>query len=90
MKWQEVRKQYPGQFVLVETLKAYSRDNKRCIEDMRVVGCYDDTKTAWDEYKKHRLGSPAGEFYILLTSKEKIEVLEHSFIGVRGGAGLVV
>ena len=84
MKWHEIRKQYPGQFVLVEALKAYSRDNKRYIEDMTVVDCYEDTKKAWEEYKRYRLESPAREFYILHTSKEKVEVLEQSFIGVRG------
>ncbi len=84
MKWHEIRKQFPGQFVLVEALKAYSRDNKRYIDDMTVVDCYDDTKKAWEDYKKYRLESPTREFYILHTSKEKVEVLEQFFIGVRG------
>ena len=84
MKWYEIRKQYPDQFVLVEALKAYSRDNKRYIEDMTVVACYDDTKKAWEDYKKFRHESSTREFYIFHTSKEKIEVLEQSFIGVRG------
>jgi hypothetical protein len=84
MKWHEIRKQYPEQFVLVEALKAYSRDHKRYIDDMTVVGCYEDTKKAWEDYKKYRLETPTREFYILHTSKEKIEVLEQPFIRVRG------
>ena len=85
MKWSEVRKHYPGKVVLVEALKARSYDNKRYIEDMTVVSCHENTKEAWEEYKKLRKDSPAREFYIFHTSKEQIEVVEQTFTGVRGG-----
>ena len=83
MKWSEVRKHYPDKVVLVEAIRAYSRENKRYIEDMTVVSCYDDTKKAWEKYKSLRSDSPTREFYIFHTSKEQIEVVEQTFTGVR-------
>ncbi len=84
MKWSEIRKYYPNKFVLVEALKAHSSENKRYIEDMTVVSCYEDTTKAWADYKKLRQESPTREFYIFHTSKEDIEVVEQKFTGVRG------
>ena len=84
MKWSEVREHYPNKFVLIESLKAYSSNNKRYIEDMTVVSCYDDTKKAWEDYKKLRKDSPTRELYIFHTSKENVEVVEQAFSGVRG------
>ena len=84
MKWSEVREHYPDKVVFVEALKAYSYDNKRYIEDMSVVSCYDDTTEAWKDYKKLRNDSPTREFYIFHTSKVQIKVVEQTFTGVRG------
>ncbi len=84
MKWNEIRKQYPNKYILVEALKAYSCDKKRYIEDMTVVSCFEGTKKAWEEYKKIKHDSPSREFYIFHTSKETIEVVEQAFTGVRG------
>ena len=84
MKWSVVREHYPNKVVLVEALKAYSYKKKRFIEDMTVVSCYEDTKKAWEDYKKHRHEFPTREFYIFHTSKKDIEVEEQTFTGVRG------
>jgi len=84
MNWDEIKKQYPEKLVLVEAIKAFSGDNKRHIEEMTVVASYDDIKKAWENYKKLRKDFSNREFYIFHTSKEKIEVLEQPFGGIRG------
>lgn len=83
MKWQEVRNQYPNQWVLVEALKANSQDNKRKIEDMAVISEYTNSTNAWKGYKKLHLSNPSRELYIFHTSNKEIEVTEDKFTGIR-------
>ncbi|RBW68588.1 hypothetical protein [Bacillus taeanensis] len=84
MKWTEIRNQYPDKFVLVEAVSAYSKENKRIIEEMSLIEEYTSSKEAWSGYKKIHLEFPERELYIFHTSKEQIEVEEQRFIGVRG------
>lgn len=83
MKWQEIRNQYPNQWVLVEALKANSQNNKRKIQDMAVISEYDNSTKAWKGYKTLHLSNPSRELYIFHTSNEKIEVTEERFTGIR-------
>lgn len=83
MKWQEIRSQYPNQWVLVEALKANSQNNKRKIQDMAVISEYDNSTKAWKGYKTLHLANPSRELYIFHTSNEKIEVTEERFTGIR-------
>lgn len=84
MRWENIRKQYPDRFVLIEALKATSNNRIRKIEEMAIVEDYSDSKTAWNGYKVHHKQNPDREFYIFHTSQENIEVVEEYFTGVRG------
>ena len=46
MQWEEIRKHYPHQWLLVEALTAHSEDNKRILERLGVLGAYPDSPTA--------------------------------------------
>jgi len=83
MKWQEVRNQYPDQWVLVEALKASSQNNIREILDMSVISEYNNSTDAWKGYKTLHLSNPSRELYIFHTSNEQIEVVEKRFTGIR-------
>jgi hypothetical protein len=83
MKWSEVRKQYPDRLVLVEAIKAYSKNRVRTIEEMSVVEEYTGSKVAWAGYKNYHRQFPERELYIFHTGKENIEVIEHYFTWVR-------
>jgi hypothetical protein len=84
LKWTEIRKRYPDKFVLVEAVFAYSKENKRIIEEMSVLEEHTSSGAAWNGYKKLHREFPERELYIFHTSKEQIEVEEQHFIGVRG------
>ncbi|WP_407984340.1 hypothetical protein [Priestia abyssalis] len=84
LKWTEIRKRYPDKFVLVEAVSAYSKENKRIIEEMSVLEEHTSSNSAWSGYKKLHRELPERELYIFHTSKEQIEVEEQHFIGVRG------
>lgn len=83
MKWQEIRNQYPNQWVLIEALKANSQNSKREIQDMAVISEYNDSINAWRGYKALHLSNPSRELYIFHTSNEQIEVTEENFTGIR-------
>ncbi len=82
MKWAEVRKQYPERIVLIEAIKAFSKNRVRTIEEMTVVEEYADSKEAWIGYKIYHKQYPERELYIFHTGKENIEVIEQYFTGV--------
>lgn len=87
MKWEEIRSKIPDKIVLVEAINAYSKDNKRIIEEMAVINEFEDSKEkgkeAWDTYKRLHRQFPSKELYIFHTSNNTIEV-EEGFIGIRG------
>ena len=50
MKWQEIRTQYPVQWLLVEAIKAHSLDNKRILDQLAVVCAFSDSVAAMKGY----------------------------------------
>lgn len=46
MKWQEVRKLYPGKFVLLENLKYHIEGNFKYIDEIALIDIIDDDKEA--------------------------------------------
>ena len=58
MNWPIIREKYPDRWVLVEAIKANSKNRKRHIDEMAVLFDYSETKDAWNAYKKHHLAEP--------------------------------
>ncbi|WP_062110069.1 hypothetical protein [Bacillus niameyensis] len=83
MKWEQVRHQYPEQWVLVEAISAYSAKSTRHFNELSVISNFTESTVAWKEYKKLHLANPSKEYYIFHTDHETIEVKEQKFIGVR-------
>lgn len=84
MKWYEVCELYPNQIVLVEALTTTSVNYIRTIEEMSILSNFRDNMEAWHEYKRLHKSNPDKELYIFHTSKEKAEVIEQFFVGIRG------
>lgn len=83
VKWEQVRVQYPGQWVLVEAISAHSENSIRHIDEMAVISSFIDSTLAWKDYKKLHLADRSREYYIFHTDHKEIEVEEQRFIGVR-------
>lgn len=84
MDWNLVREQFPNKFVLVEALSTTSKNKIRTVDEMSIISTYDDNMDAWNAYKRTHTENPDKEIYVFHTSKEKPEVIEKFFIGVRG------
>jgi hypothetical protein len=84
MQWEELRKHYPHQWLLVEALTAHSEDNKRILERLGVLGTYPDSPTAMKAYAQLHREAPARELYVLHTSRETLDITERRWLGIRG------
>lgn len=83
MKWSEARTLHPGKWLLFEAVGAYSKDDKRIVEELFVINTFDEGKDAMAEYAGQHRKDQGREMYVYHTSKEKLEILERRWIGVR-------
>jgi len=84
MRWQEIRKHYPQQWLLVEAIKAHSEADRRILEQLAVVGAFSDSTTAMKSYLQLHKEAPERELYVFHTSREKLDITERRWLGVRG------
>jgi len=84
MRWQEICKHYPQQWLLVEAIKAHSEADRRILEQLAVVGAFSDSTTAMKSYLQLHKEAPERELYVFHTSREKLDVTERRWLGVRG------
>ncbi len=84
MNWEEVKKTYPSEWVLVEAIKAYSKDGQRYVEDMAVINRFSDSLDVMKKYKElHRL-HPFREYYFFHTDRKELDIHERNWFGIRG------
>ncbi|SFG72794.1 hypothetical protein SAMN05660649_02533 [Desulfotomaculum arcticum] len=79
MRWEDVRKIYPNQFVKMQIFKSYIKDNKRYIEDMAVIKAFDDNNEATRELVRAK-----DDIIVYHTGNEKIEIEIKKIFGYRG------
>jgi hypothetical protein len=84
MVWQDIRKHYPQQWLLVEAIQAYSEANKRILEHLAVVDTFPDSIAAMQRYAQLHHEAPQRELYVFHTSRERLDISERSWFGVRG------
>lgn len=83
MIWENIREQYPDQWILLEAIDAHSIDDKRIINKSSVVNYFKDSKEALAAYKEVHRSYPDREFYVVHTSKKELKILERKWLGIR-------
>ena len=83
MQWQEIRTQYPQQWLLVEAIKAHSETSKRILEQLSVVAAYLDSTTAMKDYSALHHEAPERELYVFHTSRKTLDIAERKWLGIR-------
>jgi hypothetical protein len=87
MEWQEIRKHYPQQWLLVEAIKAHSEANVsgtyRILEQLAVVSTFPDSVAAMESYVQLRREAPERELYVFHTSRETLDIIERRWLGIR-------
>ena len=83
MKWQKIREHYPKQWLLIEALQAHSIKDKRILDDLAVLGCYQDSMGAMKGYGQLHRKSPERELYVCHTTREFLDITERQWLGIR-------
>lgn len=77
MKWKEVKKTYPDQFVKIQILKSHIEEDKQIADDVAVIDTVDDS----DATKE--LMTSKGDILVYHTSKDKVVLKIRNRIGLR-------
>ena len=83
MIWQQVRKSYPSQWVVLEAVEAHNVDNKRIFDNISVVDAMSDSLSAMKKYKILHQKYPQREFLFASTVNEALDVTVHEWVGIR-------
>lgn len=83
MNWETVRDTYNNSWVLFEAIDAYSNNGKRIVENLSVLGSFEDSKDALQVYKDIHKREPQRELYVVHTKKEVLEIIERKWLGIR-------
>jgi len=84
MIWDEVKKDYPSQWVLVEATKARTENDKRIIECMDVIDSFkEDGDSAFQKYLEFHKAHKDREYYIYHTSNDALDIGVKKWMGVR-------
>jgi hypothetical protein len=84
MKWKEIRTRYPKKWLLVEAIKARTKADQRILEQLAVLGAFATSKAALRKYAQYRRETPERELYVFHSSREKLQVVERRWAGIRG------
>lgn len=84
MLWNDVKKTYPNQWVLIEAIEAHTEGDKRVLDNIAVVGTFgDDNNSAMLEYIKLHRKHKDKELFVVHTSRPELDIIEQRWTGVR-------
>lgn len=81
MKWSEARENHPDKWLLFEAVEVYSLEGQRIIEDLSVIGVFDEGRDALNEYSIKHKKDKKREMYVYHTKNEDLTIEERSWIG---------
>jgi hypothetical protein len=86
MKWYEIRRTFPNQWLIIEALQAHTTsDNKREPDKIEVIERCADSISALQRYRHLHRVYPSREFYFVHTSREGLDIRERAWTGIRRG-----
>ena len=83
MRWQEVQKRYPNEWVVLEATKAYSQEGQRYIEEVVVLDRFNNSPDAMRRYYELHREQPHKEYCFFHTSRPAL-VAQERYAGIRG------
>ncbi|MDO7785674.1 hypothetical protein [Desulforamulus aquiferis] len=84
MTWEEVKKTYPNQWLLIEAIEAHTEENKRIVNQIAVINNFcDDNNKALQQYLQLHRKYRERELYVVHTSRPELDIIEQRWSGVR-------
>ena len=75
---------YPDQWLIIEALQARTTSNsQRTLDKIAVIESCDDGSSAMKSYRHLHQQFPTREFYFVHTSREKLDIREQQWVGIR-------
>ena len=84
MNWQEIRQNYPDQWLLIEAVQAHSEADKRILDQLAVVKPFPESVSAMQSYQALHQLAPERELYVLHSSRAVLDITEQRWLGIRG------
>lgn len=81
--WEEVRRQFPRQWLLVEAIEAHSLEGSRVLDDIAVLNAFNEAGAALKSYQEVRRTCPQRELYVVHTDRESLDITEVHWLGIR-------
>lgn len=86
MRWIDIRKAHPNQWLVIEALQAHSdAEHRRLLDEIAVVEICEDGNAAMQEYRNLHQQHPEREYYFVHTSREQLDIRERQWLGIRRG-----
>ena len=83
MKWNEIRAQYPNQWLLIEAVQAHSEAGERKLDGLNVLESFADSVAGMHKYAQLHHQTPERELYVFHTSRENLKITERAWLGIR-------
>ena len=75
MNWQELRKNYPHSWLVVEAIGAFTENDQRVIPQLDFIAAFgSDWQAAWNHYKMLHRADKYREYYVLHTDRETLDI----------------
>ena len=88
MLWSDIRMLYPGKWLIIEALDAYTNENnQRKLKDIAIIEICSNNLSVMKSYKELHKEYPQREFYYVHTNKEDLDIREKRWVGIRSGYG---
>jgi hypothetical protein len=85
MRWAEVRKAYPDQWLVIEALESHSEAERRELDKIAVVEVCSNGTSAMQSYRKLHQAYPEREYYFVQTRRAELDIRERQWLGIRRG-----
>lgn len=84
MRWDDLKKTTPHQWVIIEANDAYTEGENRIIEDIQLVEPFGENNIgASRRYAQLQKAHPEKEYYVIHTSRPELKVKVRYWTGVR-------
>ena len=84
MRWEEIRKAYPDQWLIIEAFEAHTTpDQQRHLDQLAVIERCIDGNAALARYRLLHQEYPQREFYFVHTHRMALDIREQQWLGVR-------
>ncbi len=83
MQWPEIQEHFPSQWLLIEATRAHSADDRRILDEIAVVDCFSDGRSAMERYSDLHRRDPMRELYVFHTDRKALDIRELNWLGIR-------